>query len=61
MITRKEIERYYEGMRVGIHAYAWMRDGVYYVGTTGRTLEQAIAEVDQREIVSLKNQVGIDQ
>lgn len=30
-----------EGILEGIGEYAWMRDGVYYVGTTGTTLREA--------------------
>ena len=37
---------YYEGLKEGIWRFAWMKDGVYYVGTTGKTLKEALAEVD---------------
>jgi hypothetical protein len=40
---------YYEGLRDGIHQYAHWRDGVQYVGTTGRTLQQALDSVNQSE------------
>lgn len=40
---------YYEGMRRGITLYAWWKDGVQYVGTCGRTLEQALKEVGDLE------------
>lgn len=40
---------YYEGLRDGIHKYAHWRDGVQYVGTTGRTLQQALDEVNKAE------------
>ncbi len=40
---------YYEGLRDGIHRYAHWRDGVQYVGTTGRTLKEALEEVNQAE------------
>jgi hypothetical protein len=36
-------------MRDGIHRYAHWRDGVQYVGTTGRTLKQALDDVNQAE------------
>jgi predicted transcriptional regulator len=35
-------EAYVKGLEDGIRAYAWMKDGVTYVGTTGRTLAQAL-------------------
>ena len=41
---------YYKGMREGINRYAHWKDGVQYVGTTGRTLNQAIAELQQEEV-----------
>jgi hypothetical protein len=40
---------YHEGMRDGIHQYAHWRDGVQYVGTTGRTLNEALDAVNQSE------------
>ena len=42
-------QAYYEGLRDGIHRYAHWRDGVQYVGTTGRTLKQALESVNQAE------------
>lgn len=41
---------YYKGMREGINRYAHWKDGVQYVGTTGRTLHRAIAELQQEEV-----------
>ena len=41
---------YYKGLREGVAMYAHWRDGVQYVGTTGRTLHQAIAELQQEEV-----------
>ena len=49
MKTRQEILAHFEGMRQGIYLYAYMRDSVYYVGTTGRTLKEAIAETYKKE------------
>lgn len=40
---------YYKGVREGVAMYAHWQDGVQYVGTTGRTLHQAIAELQQEE------------
>lgn len=42
-------QAYHEGLRDGIHQYAYWRDGVQYVGTTGRTLKQALESVNQAE------------
>ena len=38
---------FYEGMKEGVKLYAWWKDGVQYVGTTGRTLVEALSEVDK--------------
>lgn len=40
---------YYQGLREGVIMYAHWRDGVQYVGTTGRTLEAALAGIHQEE------------
>lgn len=40
---------YFRGIRDGIQRFAWWKDGVQYVGTTGRTLTQALNEVDTQE------------
>jgi len=36
-----------EGIKAGIEAYAYWKDGVQYVGTTGQTLKDALEEVDE--------------
>ncbi len=35
---------YIDGYIDGLSAYAWWKDGVQYVGTTGRTLPEAISK-----------------
>ena len=40
---------YYQGRREGVSLYAHWRDGVQYVGTTGRTLKEALDDVNQAE------------
>ena len=40
---------YHQGLREGVKQYAHWRDGVQYVGTTGRTLKQALDSIDQEE------------
>jgi hypothetical protein len=40
---------YYKGLREGVDRFAWWRDGVQYVGTTGRTLKEALDAIDQQE------------
>lgn len=47
---RQEMARaYHDGLREGVSQYAYWRDGTQYVGTTGRTLKQALADIDQEE------------
>ena len=45
MTEREEIQTYYSGMAEGIHKYAYWKDGVQYVGTTGKTLKQALDDL----------------
>jgi hypothetical protein len=40
---------YYKGLREGVERFAWWKDGTQYVGTTGRTLKQALQDIDQQE------------
>lgn len=34
------------GAKAGMSLFAWWKDGVQYVGTTGRTLKEALQDVD---------------
>lgn len=45
---------YYNGIREGITQYAWWRDGVQYVGTTGETLRDALLRIDLEEARALE-------
>jgi len=40
---------FFEGVRKGIWLYAWSKDGEQYVGTCGRTLKEALADIDKQE------------
>ena len=40
---------YYQGLREGVEMYAHWQDGVQYVGTTGRTLREALDTINQEE------------
>jgi len=52
------MKTYFDGVREGLRMYAWWKDGVQYVGTTGRTLKEALVEVDQAEkIFNLKQAI----
>jgi hypothetical protein len=45
MTEREEIQTYYSGVAEGIAKYAHWKDGVQYVGTTGKTLKQALEDL----------------
>ena len=51
---------YYKGLREGVSNYAYWRDGVQYVGTTGRTLKEAIGDIDREEKDLLKR-YGVEE
>jgi len=36
-----------DGMIAGVRLYAWWEQGVQYVGTTGRTLKEAITDINE--------------
>lgn len=55
MVTREEIDAFYDGLREGVYMYAYMKDGTYYVGTTGKTLKQAYNEIEVERQLALKN------
>ena len=38
---RRDLSEYERGYLEGMTAFAWWKDGVMYVGTSGRTLRQA--------------------
>lgn len=45
---------YYEGLREGVRMYAYWKEGVQYVGTTGKSLREAIATIDLDESNTFK-------
>ncbi|KKK66432.1 hypothetical protein LCGC14_2964130 [marine sediment metagenome] len=49
---------YYFGMREGVRRFAHRRAGVQYVGTSGKTLKEALAEVEKEEANEKKLCVG---
>ena len=42
----REVDAAAAGMAMGFDVFAYMKDGVYYVGTTGETLANATVEVE---------------
>lgn len=43
------ITSFYKGMREGVALYAYWKDGVQYVGTTGKTLKKALEDIAAEE------------
>lgn len=57
-------EAYYNGIRDGIRQYAWWRDGVQYVGTTGTSLKDALKDIDEEEkraLELIKQHFGVEE
>ena len=50
----QEMKSYYIGLREGVSMFAHWRDGVQYVGTTGKTLKQAIDQINAEESERMK-------
>jgi hypothetical protein len=46
MTEREAYNCYYDGMEAGVERFAHWRDGVQYVGTTGKTLKEAYADIE---------------
>ena len=40
-------EAHKDGLMVGVRLYAWWKDGIQYVGSTGKTLKEALEEADK--------------
>jgi len=53
--TISEINAYFEGVKHGIWCYAWWKDGTQYVGTCGRTLAAAEADMEKQKSEALWN------
>src|SRR5258707_14176055 len=47
LLTQVQAEARLAGQREGVTLYAWWKDGTQYVGTTGRTLKEALAALNQ--------------
>lgn len=42
-------QAYIAGLREGVTAYAWWKDGVQQVGTCGKTLAEALQDIEERK------------
>lgn len=45
MSERDEVNSYFDGVIEGVAKFAHWKDGVQYVGTCGKTLREAIQEI----------------
>lgn len=50
---------YYEGCRDALKRFAWWKDGIEYVGSTGYTLAQALADVEKAQDDCRSYEVGL--
>jgi len=46
--TLEEELAYITGLKDGVTKYAWWKDGTQYVGTCGRTLKEALSDIDKQ-------------
>ncbi len=51
--SKDEINAFYDGLREGVYMYAYMKDGTFYVGTTGKTLKQAYEDIEEERKLAL--------
>lgn len=55
MLKESEINARFDGMIEGISLYAHWKDGVQYVGTTGKTLKKALEDVEREREKELED------
>ena len=51
---------YHEGKRDGIKLFAWWKDDIQYVGTTGNTLDKALKMVDDEEQEAIQERLSTE-
>ena len=39
------MKTYFDGLKEATRKFAWWKDGIQYVGTTGATLKEALADI----------------
>ena len=50
MLNKALSREYWKGVEDGMRRYAWWKDGTEYVGTCGKSLKQAIRELDKEAV-----------
>ncbi len=58
--TAADVIEHYEGVAEGINRYAHWKDGVQYVGTTGKTLQKALSDMREEMQQQLLGVAGVD-
>lgn len=53
-LSEDQVKKYFAGLAAGVRMYAWWKDGAQQVGTTGRTLKEALIQIDTWEQAALK-------
>lgn len=56
-ITKENIDWFYLGIRQGVWAKSWMKNGVSYSGTSGATLKDTYQDI-YNEYLEKCNQLG---
>ena len=44
---KRDKDAYFDGLREGVQLFAWWKDGEQMVGTSGKTLNSALVEIDK--------------
>lgn len=52
------VAAWWNGLRAGVHRYAWWKDGEQYVGSGVYTLGQALARIDADQVAQLDQRSG---
>lgn len=53
-LSKDAVEKYFAGLVAGVRLYAWWKGGEQRVGSTGRTLKEALVQIDTWEQAALK-------
>jgi hypothetical protein len=51
--TKGEVNAYFDALILGIEMFAWWKDGTQYVGTNGKMLKEAVAEIEAERAEAL--------
>ena len=60
-MTPNMTKAFFAGIREGVTMFAYWKDGVQYVGTTGKTLAKAIEQINDEEAERLSSIENYEQ